>query len=208
MNSRNRNRIGLILALAAASCGLSPAIAQQRRQYDENPRFDVDFPGGTLSDYVGAVRSASPDGAVSIVVWPDALALHVPPIKLVGVTVVPAMQVLEGPYTTDDGLRAEVKVRAHYSSGSGTAIQVVADIKSRKVSSAVWSVEEALIYGQTAEKILEAVEAAFSLFPTKAEISYHPPTRLLIVRGTQEQRLLVREMLKPLIDGALRRRED
>ncbi len=208
MISRNRHRIGLLVALATASCGLSPAIAQQGRQQDENPpaRFDVDFPGGTLSDYVDAVRKASPDGVANIVVMPEAKGLGVPPIKLVAVTVEAAIQILQGSYTTADDRRAEVSVKIYpIGDSSDLVMKVVAKVESKLFFSSVWSVEEALAHGQTAEELLEAVEAARSLFSKKAEISYHPPTGLLIVRGTREQTDLIHDVLEQLIRGAERR---
>ena len=39
-------------------------------------------------------------------------------------------------------------------------------------------------------------------------MSFHPPTRLLIARGTDEQLDLVREAIEELVDGAERRREE
>jgi len=211
MMSTNHYRIGLIVALAAALCGPSLAIAQQGERHYEHAysRFDVDFPGGTLSEYVEALRKARPDGAVNIVVMPTAKGLPVPPVRLVAVTVEAAIQILEGPYTTDDGLSAEVEVRTYRIGDSPDMVmKILAQTETWRIRSAVWSVEAALAYGQTAEKLLEAVEAARSLFPTKAEISYHPPTGLLIARGTDEQLDLVRDVLEQLIDGAERRNEE
>ena len=85
MICNHRHPIGLILAALTVSCGISPILAQQgeRGYAHANSRFDVDFPGGALSDYVDALRKARPDGAANIIVMPAAKGLQVPPVRLV-----------------------------------------------------------------------------------------------------------------------------
>lgn len=211
MNPTHRNRIGLVVALLAV-LPLMPRVQAQEgdRGYTHaHSRFDVDFPGGKLSEYVDAVRRARPDGAANIVVMPNAENLAIPPITLVGITVEAAIKILEGPYEMSDGRGAEVQVWSHNIGDSPDLVmKVVAELEFRSVRSAVWSVEEALASGQTAEELLGAVEAVVSLFNEKADISFHPPTRLLIARGTDEQLDLVREALDQLIHGATRRNQE
>ncbi len=125
------------------------------------------------------------------------------------VTVDAAIQVLEGPYTLPDGRRAHVNVR-NYSIGDSPdmVLKVMADIEQVSIRSAVWNVEAALAAGQTAEELLGAVEAVLSLYSQKAEISFHPPTRLLIARGADEQLDLMSDTINELIHGAERRRNE
>ena len=62
--------------------------------------------------------------------------------------------------------------------------------------------------GWVAEELLGAVEAVLSLFSQKAEVSFHPPTRLLIARGAHEQLDLVNETIEQLVSSAERRRDE
>lgn len=209
MNVNHRNRIGLLVAVLAVSPLSSLVQAQEKPHYTHaNTRFDVDFPGGTVSDYIHVIRKSSADGAANIVVMPEATTLTVPPIKLVAVTAQAAIQILEGPYTTADGLSAEIRVDSYDIGDSPDLVmKVIAEVERQEIRSAVWSVEEALARGQSVEELLGAVEAVVALFHKKADISFHPPTRLLIARGTSEQLDLVRDALSQLIDGAERRQE-
>ena len=210
MISIHRHAIGLLLALLTATYGVPPTIAQpgDRSYQHPNSRFDVDFPGGTLEEYVASIRKARTDGAANIVVMPNAKNLAIPPIKLVGVTVGAAISILEGPYQLESGRFAEVDVRSYEIEDSeDRVIKIMAHFERPSIRSAVWSVEEALAHGQSADELLGAVEAVVALFHQKADISFHPPTRLLIARGTDEQLDLVREALSELINGAERRHE-
>jgi hypothetical protein len=171
-------------------------------------RLDLDFPGGTVAEYLERVRQGRPDGAANVVVMPEAKALRVPPVTLVAVTVEAAVQLLEGPYSLPDGREARISV-ASYTIGdsSDLVMKVMAECEPVSIRASVWNVEEALTNGQDAEELLGAIEAVLSLFPEKAEVSYHPPTRLLIARGTDEQLDLVREAIDQLTDSAQSRRE-
>ena len=210
MNLNHCIRIGLFVGMLAVSPLSSRVQAQDKPHYTHaNTRFDVDFSGGTVSSYIDQIRKASADGAANIVVMPEAKTLPVPPIKLVAVTAQAAIQILEGPYRTAGGLRAEIRVDSYDIGDSPDMVmKVIADVEMYSIRSAVWSVEEALARGQTAEELLGAVEAVVALFHNKAEISFHPPTRLLIARGNSEQLDLVREALSQLIDGARRRQDE
>ena len=203
--------IGLLAGIVPVSVSPSAAKAQKTEGAYDHPasRLDVDFAGGTLQEFVDTLRETQPRGAANVIVTPDAKALMVPPINLVAVTVDAAIQVLEGPYTLPDGRRAHVNVR-NYSIGDSPdmVLKVMADIEQVSIRSAVWNVEAALAAGQTAEELLGAVEAVLSLYSQKAEISFHPPTRLLIARGADEQLDLMSDTINELIHGAERRRNE
>jgi hypothetical protein len=79
--------------------GLSDAIERWKRgllaslNVDEpaEPRpFDIDFPGGTVRDYVAALRAAS--AGANINVQPEAQELVLPPIRLRGVNAATALE--------------------------------------------------------------------------------------------------------------------
>ncbi|MCH8241840.1 MAG: hypothetical protein IH897_04410 [Planctomycetes bacterium] len=209
--------LAVVLNAAILTLGISRVNAQQAggaqgeggKGYDhQHSRLDISFPGGTLQAYVEAIRLARPTGAANVVVTPNAKTLPVPPVSLVAVTVEAAVQMLEGSYTAKNGEITHVGVETYAIGDSPDLLmKIVAEKAYHPVRSAVWSVEQALAAGQTTEELLGAVEAVLSLFSQKAEISYHPPTRLLIARGTDEQLELVREALNELIESAERRHD-
>ena len=202
--------IGPIITFALYIAGPGVVQAQQPdRTYEHQySRLDVDFSGGTLNEYVDAIRRARPKGAANVVVMPIAKSLEVPPVTLVAVTVEAAVRLLEGSYILPGGRQAYVEVQSYPIGDSpDLVLKISAQHETSHIGSAVWSVEEALADGQTVEELLGAVEAVLSLFSQKADITFHPPTRLLIARGTGEQLELVREAIERLIHSAERRQD-
>ena len=210
MKTRTHLLMGLAVTLPLFGAWPGQAQGQQGDTHYEHQdsRLDVEFPGGTLQEYVERIRKARPSGAANVVVMPNARVLKVPPVTLVAVNVEVAVRLLEGPYVLPDGRDAHVNVMSYtIGDSSDIVMKVVAHLEDREIRASVWNVEEAIANGQSAEELLEAVEAVLSLFSEKADLSFHPPTRLLIARGTDEQLDLVREALEQLTYGAERRRE-
>jgi chromosome segregation ATPase len=87
-------------------------------------------------------------------------------------------------------------------------IKIEAETDTEPPRAAVWNVEGALRAGQSTEELLGAVEAILSVFKQRAEVSFHPPTQLLIARGTDEQLDLVREAVEELTSRAEQRYEE
>lgn len=210
MKMKAQKIIGLVAVLPLIAAWAAPTYAQRSdKKYEHQySRLDVEFPGGTLSEYVDQLRQARPDGAANVLVMPNAMDLTVPPVTLVAVDVESAVRMLEGIYVLPDGRKAHVDVES-YSIGDSAdlVMKVEADYETIPIRASVWNLSEAIMNGQSAEELLGAIEAVLSLFPGKAKVSYHPPTRLLIARGTEEQLDLVREAIEELTEGAGSRRE-
>ncbi len=211
MKAKAQKIIGLVVVLPLIAAWAAPTYAQRSdKKYEHQySRLDVEFPGGTLSEYVDQLRQSRPDGAANVLVMPNAEKLLVPPVTLVAVDVEAAVRMLEGMYVLPDGRKARVDVQS-YSIGDSPdlVMKITAEYDQIDIRASVWNLTEALMNGQTAEELLGAVEAVLSLFPEeKAKVSYHPPTRLLIARGTDEQLDLVREAIDELTEGAERRRD-
>ncbi len=203
--------IGLVLALTMLTGPVEAAFAQDSVFEDvvehQPTRLDVNFPGGKLIDYVSTIRSALPKGVVNIVVMPNAQAIEVPPMSLVAVTVNAAVLLLEGTYTLPDGRRAEIGVLSYKIEGTTDMVfKVTVVYLIRDIMSSVWSLEEVLSDGQSERELLGAIDVVQSLFSDKAEIKYHPPTRLLIARGTREQLKLAGKVIDQLIHGVKNKR--
>ncbi len=210
MKTTSRLVMGLAAMMPLVAAWPSQAqMPQSDRKYEhQHSRFDVQFPGGTLEEYVERIRQARPGGAANVVVMPEARSLEVPPVSLVAVTVEAAVSFLEGEYKLPDGREAEVEVTSYTIGDSPDLVmKVAAEYESRDICTSVWNVEEALRAGQTAEEFLGAIEAVLSLFSEKAKLSFHPPTGLLVFRGTDEQLDLVRETIEELIERAKNRHD-
>lgn len=210
----NTRRIYLLfkalMTLSIVVCLVDRANAQDAesgRQHHQ-VRLDVQFPGGTLIKYVDAVRKAHPKGVANIVVMPDAELIEIPPISLVEVKVSAAMDLLDGVYILGDGREVRINVD-NFQLGSmpDMVFKVVAEYMTYPVRSSVWSLDEALSDGRSEVELLAAIEVVLSMFSNKAEIKFHPPTKLLIARGTDEQLDLVRGVIEQLIASSERKRE-
>lgn len=210
----NTRRIYLLfkalMTLSIVVCLVDRANAQDvesGRQHHQ-VRLDVQFPGGTLIKYVDAVRKAHPKGVANIVVMPDAELIEIPPISLVEVKVSAAMDLLDGVYILGDGREVRINVD-NFQLGSmpDMVFKVVAEYMTYPVRSSVWSLDEALSDGRSEVELLAAIEVVLSMFSNKAEIKFHPPTKLLIARGTDEQLDLVRGVIEQLIASLERKRE-
>lgn len=174
-----------------------PAAAQFRH-------FDLDFAGGSLEQYISAVRKAH--GAANIVLVGDYKDIAVPAVTLRHVTLDAATRLIGGSIESVD--RNEyVKVEPVMIEGSSDRayrVSAMTHDRSSAATSAVWSVAENINAGFKIDDLLGAVQVALSTFPTKATIRFHEPTSLLIVRGTKEQIALTSETLGQLKGDALR----
>ena len=215
MNTRRANLLfkalfKALMTLSIVACLVDRANAQDAesgRQHHQ-VRLDVQFPGGTLIKYVDAVRKAHPKGVANIVVMPDAELIEIPPVSLVAVKVSAAMHLLDGVYILGDGREVRINVdNFQLGSTPDMVFKVVAEYRTRPVRSSVWSLDDALSDGRSEVELLAAIEVVLSMFSNKAEIKFHPPTKLLIARGTDEQLDLVRGVIEQLIASSERKRE-
>lgn len=200
-----------LAALAAVSLTLSaapalPALAQhadqQNAQQGQTPTiFNLNFPGGPLSEFLAAVRSAHP--GANIVAPEAADDFPLPPMQLRNITLEAAMQLIEGNENLPSGQTARLGVQSFPIRGSfDPAIRVWHDVTTQsrwgELKSSVWSLAENLSSGRSSEDLLGAVQVALATFPVESNIRYHEPTSLLIVRGTEEQLSLVDQTLSQL----------
>jgi len=166
-------------------------------------RVSVDFGGGTLNEYVSALRNAQSKQPINIVVTPEAEDLPVPPVNLIDVPIEAAVEMLEGKYPLPESGYASVDVDdySRFGDPNHTLLKVAASRDARNVHTSVWSVTEEMEAGLPAEKILAAVEAVLSVFPYESNLKFHEATGLLILRGTEDQIAAVEEALERLHDG-------
>src|SRR5688500_8384466 len=89
-----------LLVLSGLLSGAPPAPAQQQPAAAPNvpktsgPVVSIDFAGGTVNDFIGAVQKAAAPAAVNVIRPAEAAAVPAPPISLRNVTVQTALEAL------------------------------------------------------------------------------------------------------------------
>lgn len=167
--------------------------------------FDVHFKGGTLAEYVEAVRQASGSTA-NVVVMPAAAEIPMTEVALTSVSARSAIKSLNNVY--DLGLSRLVWVKEIEGTPDEVEMFTVGAHDQRQVArpasqedSKVWSLASIVQTGQRVEDVVSAVETALSLYPEakpKIELRLHKDTNLLIARGRVDQLVTVEQVIEAL----------
>lgn len=166
-------------------------------------RIDLDFPGGTVAQFIAAVRALAPES--NIVISPAEVGeSELAPIKLTRVQVHDALKTLENVQWPDGVSRLSTAQQGEVTiigwrepkpqGGPATPM------------SSVWSLREMIDAGMKVEDVLSAVEAVIALQKEPVEVKYHKETALLLVRGTPEQIGAILQVIDRLRDEARRPR--
>lgn len=199
----NRSLGLLSVVLMSVTLAWGPAAWAQAPAPDIKPvspiGIDLVFLGGTISEYVEAVRSAAGGGANIVLTTTDAGSVSIPPITLDSVSVGAAVGLLEGEYKVDPHVRIQIHVDSiGPPAEGGTPVFRVSARKHGDTAPTevkVWSVLD-LIGDQSAggkmsaKEVLTAVETAVELLVENdqpAQVRFHQSTGLLIARGTSGQ---------------------
>lgn len=220
-----------VLCLIACLCGLTlvdsaPAVqdgdgvqspqpsprqpgVRQRSGLPEQKLFSVEFPGGTVADYIEAVRKAA--GDVNVVILGNVRDIPMQPVRLAGVDAQSALQVLNETPRVQKGRGVEVRV-SHEPPNSADELPLFTvhsslDVQEspRVQKSMVFSVAEILNQDVKAEDLLTAVQTALELLGDDyepAQIKFHEATGLIIARGHPNQMQDVYEVLDRLTGQA------
>ncbi|MEM7199727.1 MAG: hypothetical protein AAF628_05635 [Planctomycetota bacterium] len=200
--------MGLRFATLAAVLPLvlGPLSAQEAETVTGGHLVTLQFRGGTLADYVSAVRETGP--AVNIMLAENADLVPVPAVKLTQVPVSGALQAaasvvgdvahvdvrcIGGPVGKDI---YAVAVQMKGQAGPVTAtVQATPPVKSRvRVYSLGFTRSEAEV-----KTVLNAVEQGLELCEEASPIlRFHEDSRLLFVRGSRDQGELVESVLARL----------
>ncbi|TVQ59841.1 MAG: hypothetical protein EA379_09745 [Phycisphaerales bacterium] len=164
-------------------------------------RFDLDFPGGTVEEYVAAIRRAHPPA--NIVVLAGAGAWGLPPVRLQNVTVAASLDTIQQEVMHPDGGMSLLTMRESRVLGGDEPVYTMSFNsmgRAPKVRTRVWTISSHIAAGITPSALLGAVEASLELDPSASTIRYHEPTALLIVRGTEDQLDVVEHVLVEVIN--------
>lgn len=224
MAARRRGLVAgtMCLALLAGAAGAqeAPPRAQPLKSVQpvpprppQGPTFSVSFSGGTLEQYVKALREAATE-PVNVSLSQELTKLPVPAAELQQVTSFTAMKTLEN-LSFPNGQRLSVEVLQDEGSKPVYAIAfqirpnlhpvMASDRSERMIQSIANLVGKE--NGEAASKerldtVLSAVEAALRLGrPSEIpmpDVAIHSESNLLMVMGSQEDRLTVQSVLQQM----------
>lgn len=171
-----------------------PVMQQMPRTPLEETIADVNFPGGTIGQYVEYLRSVTPDNAVNVVTEDEVAQARVPAIRLKNVTVGQAVDVLE----TISGDGREIETKTAFTNGSSA---MVYSLRYSRVHQpppqspiSVFQVSDIIDAGNggagtmPVNTLLTALEQAMTMVGGEPpEMKYHPDSGLLLFKGGRQQ---------------------
>jgi len=222
------------LAIAATGAnaqtggGAQPSTGPGGQSTTTGDRINVDFPGGTIDDFVKVVRAAS--GDANIITLGDTKSVRLPAFELRAVDVALAMELLNRgihfPAMIAGGVAPNriptVDVDVIRSSGwqGGPARQFPAPVitvlvtqpvdlfgdgeaapEKPQLQRTVESIGPLVQRGLAAEDILDAIQAAIGAVGADRDgtrIAFHEQTQLLMITATHEGMLVIHETLAAL----------
>jgi hypothetical protein len=208
---RQRFRDEREMAMQREKEAMLMAVQEEKRLADLS--LTIDFPGGTVAEYLELVRTAS--GFDNVVVGSDAiLALKMPRVKVRRITGTAAVLLLQTLRFDTNGNSVRMTVDTVPGDPDGVGIDalpvLVVDldpssqnvIPSEAVRTEVVNLSAFQKYEpNTVKELLGAIEVGIGLEkrPTPIEVKLHEGTGLLFVRGTDSDLRLVTETINAFI---------
>ncbi len=234
----NIRRLGATVATVTALSLATPTFAIQsgggtagRTQLET---ISVDFAGGSLADFVSALRQASDGQAVNILYQPEFAGLQLPPMRLDEVHLYSALRVAarlseDRPALMPDGREAMWEVEAD-GGGGGSHIYVISvwadehedehdeyeheeDEHEEEEHERFTTIQSlaGLISGRhamDADAVLSSIQIALDMTDEgDADLRFHEDTGLLFARVTSMQEDAMHETVGMLMQSAAARRE-
>lgn len=172
-------------AVCAGAVGQNAAPAQRAQPKDLI--VSVEFEGGTIGEYVRAIKEAHPEA--NVVVSPEAVPLPMPEVSIHGASLGSALHITMTYGSTMPGMPGVEVLVDRAGGGEGLPVYKITarSIAPRDLRSTVISLAPVIESGVTKDDALAAMQAAMELFPTRATLRFHEDTSLLLVRGSGEQ---------------------
>ncbi len=205
---------GLILIAALQSSvvfGEGPIQGQEKPASPDRVTVNLQFPGGTLAEYVKALQRLSPNINI-IVASSDAGEIKLPAIKLDSVAPKVAVELVRGDYQITSDAIAHVWVDVWDAPGRATTgsvfrIRTQVDKARSSVQVRVWNIGDLLGADRQPDGVLTAVETAVGLLDwisRPATIRYHEDTKLLVASGEHEQLQAIDRVVDGIRSGMAR----
>lgn len=186
------------LMVSTLATWAATAYGQKQDEKRNDPRdtstLSLKFSGGSLADYVKALKEAAPDLNVIIAV-PEARDIKVPAIQLESVSPGSAIGLLQGTYPLNDGTPINLFIQDWGGSPAESAARVYKiwtnprEMARPPADVRVWSIGDLFLGDRKAEQILTAIETAVGLLKgyPEAQIRYHADTTLVVASGDPDQ---------------------
>jgi len=199
-----------------------PALAQDDQPPPTNPGrratpaaplpepkpINLDFRGGTATEYINALRKATTD--VNIVVMSDLSSIQVPPVTLKNVNPASAIDILRSIPQDQPGRHVEINFKEDRPKSpeqlpvfTVSANIIANSVQGRRIGeqTTVASISDLLEGKLKAADLLTAVQTALEMLKNEAQpaqIRFHEETGLLIARGSDEQIAAITMVLRQI----------
>ncbi|MCW5777032.1 MAG: hypothetical protein KIS87_11385 [Phycisphaeraceae bacterium] len=202
------------------------------RTRDTSPLITLRFPGGSLPEYVQAVKLASQDNPVNVVIRGEAGDVRLPQVFLERVSIRSALELVTGNYAIDDlAVRADVSIQGAFPdpfAGPGEPIYLIEvrrDTGRRTTPTGRLMPAETLVVSirdlitplpgdpansaMSRESVLTAVEAALTTAAADSEptVRFHEDTGLVILNAPQPALVAAQNAINAISSDLARRRE-
>lgn len=189
-----------------------------------NEQLNINFPGGTLNDFLAAVRNSRPSKSLNVIVPDGAAELPIPPLTLTRVEVPSALNAME--YASARDGRPLISVSRIEGAGIEPvfALQMVGGMSGprsndTRQSTFVLSLNQitkpewapAGRSSIAADVVLTAIESAIQTASQSKEpptLKFHRESGLLIVKGTANQLEVAKEVVRRLEEDIERHAAD
>lgn len=221
------------LIVASAMC-LAPVVCGSSAQAQDASEtraglIRIEWPGGTLEEFVKAVQATSAQPAVNVVLVADdadsgsARSVRIPPMSVRDVA--PTTLFCSLVHMAPTGCEILVNVTEDAKGGSGRATEPIITIRARRAAGAAEAAAKAARSSvvvidlseylgrdgdgiesgpakERLDRLMDALGAALALDDrpvVAAELRIHRPTGLLLVKGDDGQVFLVREVIERIV---------
>ncbi len=239
------NRLAVLLAVASCSAAIAPsAWAQDSRRAELAQRYalkqlaaeqanqdkvlvSVDFPGGTLTEWVVALTQAAKPEPANIILRGDAERIPIAPTKLDNVPLSAALEVVSGDYPLQDNTFYRVSTKEFQEAAGRSVFSMeIINIGSRAPRSPHQPAPRDIIVLQIkelttampgdppevvvpAETVLTAIETVLEVAEDdgKTDMKYHSASGLIMLAGPVSSLKAAEEVVKQMWNDVVTRRD-
>jgi len=201
-------------AFPAGGSGFGSAMPTLAEVFDETQVVTVNFEGGSVKEYVEAIKKVAP--SANIVVMACADRVDMPAVQLTKVSLSTALQLLDGRSTQSAQGYTELHVQYNEGDEEGQGIWAIDCQTSLRDPFGgrgyrIWSVKDMVGEGQktTINDVMSVVDSALSMVDegeaeagTPPQVKFHEATGLIIAKGTDAQLGVIEEVLDAMRETA------
>lgn len=205
--SRTTYRRAGVLFLASMLPGSGQAAGQAP---SHDVLIDVQFDGGTASQYVATIRKAA--RGVNVIVASEAARVSMPPVTLKNVSIEVALRLLDGKgnETPEHFVQLKMVSLPIFAQNEQPTFEVKANVhrsRQRVPGAYVWTISDLLDNDLPSTAVLSAVEMALEVVGSRTtlDVRFHEDTGLLIAMGDVGQMETIEGVLDRLQEAVHQR---